>query len=312
MLYAVVAQWIEHLSTEQKVRGSSPCDCAKMILTSGKAYVDIDAYASCLAYRELLLAQGKQAVAVSNAPFAKSISKTIQKIPLEFDSYTITIGDQFIVLDVSDPTHIDSNITHKNIIELIDHRSGHEKFWQERIGDRATIIKIGAVATVVYEKYKAANITPTKDICKLLVAAIVDNTLNSKARITTKRDTDALNSLMEIGGLTKQWIDDYLQECEQAILSDLVDAIKVDTKAFNDPQLPKKLGQIMIFDHKNLDGRSNEIAKAFEGCDNWAMNVIALKDGISYIHNPQGIRKIEPCSLRKEIFELVKNGFFKF
>ncbi len=38
-----------------------------IIITSGKKYIDIDAYASCIAYRELLKMRGIESTFVSNA-----------------------------------------------------------------------------------------------------------------------------------------------------------------------------------------------------------------------------------------------------
>ena len=39
----------------------------KIIVTSGNRYIDIDAYASCIAYANLLRLKGKNAIAVSTA-----------------------------------------------------------------------------------------------------------------------------------------------------------------------------------------------------------------------------------------------------
>lgn len=48
------------------------------VVTSGSAYVDIDAYAGCVTYAELLQVQGNEAEAISTAPLNESISKTVR------------------------------------------------------------------------------------------------------------------------------------------------------------------------------------------------------------------------------------------
>lgn len=47
------------------------------VVTSGSAYLDIDAYACCIAYAELLNRQGIEARAVSSAPLNFSICKSV-------------------------------------------------------------------------------------------------------------------------------------------------------------------------------------------------------------------------------------------
>ncbi len=75
------------------------------IVTSGSAYIDIDAYAGCVGYAELLRAQGQEAKAVSTAPWNESITKSIRSLqaPLEKD-YKPGV-DSFVLIDVSDPEY---------------------------------------------------------------------------------------------------------------------------------------------------------------------------------------------------------------
>jgi inorganic pyrophosphatase len=47
------------------------------IVTTGFTYADIDGYAGCVAYAELLRAQGIDAEAISTAPPNQSVSKTV-------------------------------------------------------------------------------------------------------------------------------------------------------------------------------------------------------------------------------------------
>ena len=49
-----------------------------IVVTSGSAYLDIDAYAGCIAFAQLLNLQGLEAKAISSAPLNQSISQTLR------------------------------------------------------------------------------------------------------------------------------------------------------------------------------------------------------------------------------------------
>ena len=61
------------------------------IITSGASYLDIDAYACCIAYAELLNLQGIPARAVSSAQPNASVSQTVLGWAAAFDDYLPTL-----------------------------------------------------------------------------------------------------------------------------------------------------------------------------------------------------------------------------
>lgn len=102
-----------------------------IVVTSGSKYIDIDAYASCLAYRDLLRLQGREAVAVSTATLNESITEHLLSLPSYLDTYSPSDDDQFIILDVSNPEFFDKIVRPNSIIEVIDHHAGFEHLWQD-------------------------------------------------------------------------------------------------------------------------------------------------------------------------------------
>lgn len=70
---------------------------------------------------------------------------------------------------------------------------------------------------------------------KLLYTAIVSNTLNFKARVTTKRDEDMARLLWEYitqrGILDDQWRQQYFQEVEADIRAHPLQSIQDDLKS---------------------------------------------------------------------------------
>lgn len=59
-----------------------------IIVTSGKRYIDIDAYASCIAYAKLLRLKGKNAKAISTANLNESITNSLIQLPEKLEKIT--------------------------------------------------------------------------------------------------------------------------------------------------------------------------------------------------------------------------------
>lgn len=203
------------------------------IVTACFTYVDIDAYAGCIAYAELLRLQGIAAQAVSTAPTNKSVSKTLLSWkPNILSSHIPSSSDSYTLIDISDPEWFEKFVNLQRVDEVIDHHPGFEEYWQKRIGNRATIETVGAACTQVYEKWKTSGMLHkiSASSAGLLMCGILDNTLNLKANITTQRDHDAYNDLLHFANLPADWPAQYFTEVQEAILEDAVHAVKNDTK----------------------------------------------------------------------------------
>jgi len=292
-----------------------------IIITSGKKYIDIDAYASCIAYRELLKLNGIESKFVSNSVLNYSITKSLLDLPFYVDKYEISPNDKFIVIDLSNKEFFEEFIQENSIIELIDHHPGFEDYWNNKIGKKSHIEQIGSVATIIVEKYEEYNLLNdmNKDIAKLLMAAILDNTLNFTANITKQRDKDAYNKLAKLTGFT-DFKTMYFYEVQNVIEQDLINAIANDIKMEETCRyLPKTLGQLTIYDVtsilRNLDVIKTTMNKYNK---KWLINIICLKENRSYIicsdkniknnlvklfnnNSDSDIIILNPAILRKEI-----------
>jgi Inorganic pyrophosphatase/exopolyphosphatase len=261
-----------------------------IVVTSGNKYIDIDAYASCIAYAVLLRSNNINAKAVTTALLNESIPDVIKEINMSFDNYIPTNDDKFILLDVSNPSMFDNIVRVDNIIRVIDHHIGYEKFWKEKEIEskieKSEIEFIGSVCTNIYEKFVQADKTDLldKNLCKLLTAGILDNTLNLKANITTERDIEAYNDLVVLGSLSDNWVKEYFTACEEEILNDLEVAIVNDIKnAKENKNLPDVFGQLTIFNSNKVLKQIELIKKVFKDYKEWMINIISLIDGKSYI-----------------------------
>ena len=202
-------------------------------ITAGNKYMDIDAYASCLAYAKLLNSMGAKAIAVNTS---NSINKSVPKSFFNMDYKFSNINKdykKFIVLDVCNPTMISQEVLDGNIIEVVDHHPYYEyiDYWKNR-NTNLILDEIGSVCTIIYEKIKQSNkidILDT-DLCKLLIAGILDNTLNLNAAITSERDINAVNELIDIGKIDKTFINKYFIECQESYKTNIIKSIEDDLK----------------------------------------------------------------------------------
>lgn len=291
-----------------------------IVITVGKSYIDIDGYASSIAYRELLRMQGLDAMFVSDAILNYSITNSLLNLPYSTDKYEIQELDKFIILDLSNKDYFPSFVKEENIIEIIDHHPGFEEYWK----DKAIIEEIGSVATIIVEKYEESNLLSKMDlsIAKLLMAAILDNTLNFTASITKERDKIAYKKLEDI---TKEYNykETYFLECQKYIESNLEESIKNDIKIQHISEyIPDIFGQLTIWDAKELLN-NNLLRKIMNSYGNkWILNIISLKDNTSYIlYSDEDVKNnlekvldcssennkviINPAMLRKEIMKRV-------
>ena len=104
-------------------------------------------------------------------------------------------NSQIILVDASDSIGISPRINRKNVIDVIDHRPLHEK----HAFPHATfhIEMVGSSATLIAEKFYLEKIVISPESAALLYSAIISNTVNFKATVTTERDTIMTNWLLQ-------------------------------------------------------------------------------------------------------------------
>lgn len=260
------------------------------IVTTGMGYVDIDAYAGCIAYAELLELQGIEAVAASTSPLNESVSRSVLSWEAPFKlEYRPSPDDAFVVIDVSDPEHFDKIVDLDKVDEVIDHHPGFEEYWQQRIGYGARIEFIGAACTLVYERWVASGLLDKMSTtsARLLICGILDNTLNFNAGVNTQRDIDAYNALLTRADLPTDWTAQYFTECQEAILSDAFAAVRNDTKSLvfttYSPH-PMRVGQLVVWDGAQVLAKHlDTLRSAFADTQaDWFINLVSIGEKKNY------------------------------
>jgi inorganic pyrophosphatase/exopolyphosphatase len=259
------------------------------IITAGASYFDIDVYGGVTAYAELLRKQGIDAQAVTTAVLNDSISPLVRawKVSLARE-YVPQPDDTYTLIDISEAKYFEKFVDVDRIDEIIDHHPGLEDFWQERIGERALIERVGAACTQVFEKWEQAGLASqiSETSARLLMCGILDNTLNFGADITTERDRKAYAALKERANLPEDWPAQYFRDCQQVIMQDLASSLTNDTKTphFRTYPHPTAVGQLALWDAGDIAERSEEIFKHVISAreDHWFMNAISISEKKSY------------------------------
>ncbi len=297
----------------------------KIVITSGKKYIDIDAYSAIFAYKKLLQSLGMEVYAISASPLNESVSPLIQDLGFSFDSLDDFSNTKFIILDVSNPEFFDECVREEDIIEIIDHHVGYSDYWNSK-NVKCDIDFIGSVCTIIYEyiiNNKKEELLD-ENLCRLLIAGILDNTLALKSSNTTKRDIEALDELMRIGRIEESWIHDYFESCykdlDEHLETYLINDIKIESTS---PLIPKVIGQLIVLDINTILNNMDIVNKVFSEYDKWMLNIISINDGHSYLFTSDmktsnsllelfaGEKKdnyiiLDQCILRKEIIKLAK------
>lgn len=252
-------------------------------------YADVDVYASIVAYADLLNQRGKSAKTYIPSKPNYSVPDALRLEEYENTVFSFQPNDQAIILDLSEPNIIHEYVPDNQILELIDHHPGYEKYWDQRIGNRAIIEKIGAVATSIYERWGKCwtydKMLP--EIAKLLLAAILDNTLNFNTQITTERDRKAASGLAKLINTTvEDFAEWYFSETSNTVVADLYNSLLQDCKLATIPRgnINFNFYQLAIWDIKTITNQSNRIAQIAESdSDAGIISILCISERRNYI-----------------------------
>lgn len=226
-------------------------------VTSDGIYSDIDIYACTISYTELLNLQNIEAYSVINTTFTESITKEISSWKVEFinqKSFEYKPNNKYIILDRSDVENITKHISIDQIIEIFDHHFGYEEFWKNKLGRNSHIEPVGSCATLIWEEYKKKKLECSISItsAKLLYLAIISNTLDLKANVTTQRDIFASNELLIISELDKNYNKKYFNDLNTSVIKNPVKGILKDIKTNKYGDMNISIGQLELWNVQNI------------------------------------------------------------
>jgi len=161
---------------------------------------DLDGYACAYGYSEFLNKNNEKSKFVLFGNYQIEVEYLLQKynIPsVSEEVNSLELGQHpVIIVDASDLRGLSKRINPSNVIEIIDHRKVYKK--EDFPNASFQIELVGAAATLIAEKYKISNTDISFDVAVLLYYAIVSNTINFKANVTTAKDLEISNWLNQI------------------------------------------------------------------------------------------------------------------
>ncbi len=205
-----------------------------IIISAGKAFNDIDAFACALTYRELLQKEGRESLVVFPGPLNHSVTSLAKEQSADyFVDYSLNADDLIVYVDLSDAKHFafgEGSVP--QVVELYDHHYGFETEWTERLGTNSHIERLGAAATLIWEEFKKREFAETisPQTANLLSIAILQNTLNFTSTETNDRDRSAFAELASHRSMADGWEHRYVEECSEALEEYFDDSLRHDTK----------------------------------------------------------------------------------
>lgn len=259
----------------------------RTVIVSGKNYIDIDALACAVAYAEYLTTTGRPTSIRLSKNLNPSITPTVKSWIKELNLVSAEPSDQVIVVDVSEPDHIDPYVNQDQITELYDHHFGFKPYWNQKIGPNSHIENVGACATLIYEQIKGKEIHLSAVSIDLLLTAIVSNTLNLKAQITNDRDIKALTDLKQVSKLPNSWLQTYYDELYKSIVTNPKQAITNDIRIQNIKGVDYVIAQIELWDSKPFLSKNEATIKELLTSYNmpgWFYTSPSINEGKNYIY----------------------------
>lgn len=160
----------------------------KEILVTSNVNPDLDGFACVFAYAYFLNQTGIKAIASISGKHHEEADHVIFEYGLNLDIKEENPQEynQIVIVDASGLECLDKRTDPDHVVEIIDHRKVN--FSEQFVNAKVQIELVGAAATLVAEKYKENSVAVPKDIATLMYGAIISNTLNFQAKVTTDRD----------------------------------------------------------------------------------------------------------------------------
>ena len=191
---------------------------------------DLDCLASAYAYSEYLNKTGYQASYYVSGQVQKEVGIVCELFNISLENSKKEILDEdLIMVDTNSFSSVDY-INPLNVIEIIDHHpnTGDIKYFKNA---ELKLYDIGAICTVIAEKFKEDKIEISRESAILLYYGIISNTVNLKSKVTTEKDIEILNWLKyQCGEINDKLIAKIFEEKSKVDINDLRRFLEIEEK----------------------------------------------------------------------------------
>ena len=260
----------------------------KTVITYKNA--DLDCVASAYAYSEFLNKTGQQSSYYISGVVQKEVDIVAALFNIELDRSERSLeGQDIVVVDTNTYSSIDF-VDKSQIVEVIDHHPLSEDVYENATMD---IQQIGAVCTIIAEKFKERNIGISREAAILLYYGIVSNTVNFKSKVTTDRDREISEWLKtQCRDIDETLIERIFREKSKFDLCNLREAMEVE-EAFKLGDQQLIIGQLELVDAEDFlmhnKARIDEVCDAVKEEKNIPtifINIIDILNGYHIIYTP--------------------------
>lgn len=305
------------------------------IITAGFGATDIDALACSVAYQELLTLQKVNSGIYINQDYTISVPEMVKDwgLPLNVsEEELLKQENEFVLVDFSDPHKLMINVDKDKIVEVYDHHFfGFENYWPKLIEEKAVIEAVGSCASLIWRAFKNKGLLAKMSLrsARFIYAAIISNTLNIQAGVTTDLDKEAVSDVVERCSLDEAWIGEYYRQIEKELLKDPINTIDNDTRLYEISNKTWVIGQLELWDAKDFVENNTALLEEFiaskekNSADLGFLTIVSIKEGKNYIIprddesatilnsklellEQEGILLTKKLLLRKEIYKLLE------
>ena len=171
----------------------------KMIVL-GHQNPDCDSLCSAIGLASLFNKLGKEATpALQGEPNPEALFLLEQSGLPEPEIRTSVAGEEIFIVDYSDWNQGTADMKKAKIRGIVDHHKLGNITTSEPL--ECWIWPVGCSATIVYNMYKFHNQTPDAPVAKMMIGAIISDTVNFRGQTTTDIDKIAAKVILE------SWLD---------------------------------------------------------------------------------------------------------
>ncbi len=193
---------------------------------------DLDGVASAIAYATLKCASGARSYKAAyfgqlNTQTEFSLAHFGMEWPVVLASIPVR---QFILVDTHHVNQLPSGFQCQSVIEIVDHHPGGdpEAFPNASIQNET----VGAVATLIAEKFFKSSLPISPEIAGMLACAIVSNTINFAAPSATERDRIAFERLKTHCSISESLVTELFRATFPIDNKTSLECIQEDVKIF--------------------------------------------------------------------------------
>lgn len=248
---AIVISPLDSYLTSRMITLAAPCEA---MIDREPLTVDLDDLISDISEK------------VKDVHYRAAIAVDSQKRPIGLITRSDLVSPaprRVILVDHAEQGQSVHGVEQAEIVEILDHH--HIGSIETRVPVTATFDPVGSTATLVVERFRAAGYEPSPATAKLLLCAVLSDTVLLNSPTTTRRDHDVVTYLEQLVGLDAQAFGREMFEATSDVSG--VPASEIVTRDAKEYELPSgetvSIAQIETVGRRVLE-RTGELRDAID------------------------------------------------